>query len=121
MRPSRPILPIAALALAASLFGGSAPALADEPAVEEQIVDALQSLFGKHPGKRANHAKGIVVEGSFKASADAAALTKAAHLQPGVTVPVTARFSDATGIPNIPDGDANANPHGIAVKFHLPG
>jgi catalase len=23
-------------------------------------------------------------------------------------------------VPNIPDGTANANPHGIAVKFHLP-
>src|SRR5690242_15302044 len=120
MCPSRPVLPIAALVFAASLFGGGATAFADEPAVEEQIVDAFQNLFGKHPGKRANHAKGVVAEGTFKASADATGLTSAAHLQPGVTVPVVVRFSDATGIPNIPDGDANANPHGLAVKFHLP-
>ena len=106
------------LALAAAI----APphARADEPAIEEQLVDAFQALFGKHPGQRVNHAKGIVAEGEFAASADATSLSRAAHLQPGVTVPVTARFSDATGVPNIPDGDMNANPHGLAVKFHLP-
>jgi catalase len=38
----------------------------------------------------------------------------------GVTVPVTVRFSDSTGIPNIPDGSKPANPHGMAIKFHLP-
>jgi catalase len=35
-------------------------------------------------------------------------------------VPVTARFSDGTGLPDIADGDPNANPHGMAVRFHLP-
>ena len=33
---------------------------------------------------------------------------------------MTVRFSDSTGIPNIPDGSANAKPHGIAIKYHLP-
>jgi catalase len=33
---------------------------------------------------------------------------------------VTVRFSDSTGIPNIPDGSADAKPHGIAIKYHLP-
>ena len=91
----------------------------EEPPVEEQIVDAFQNLFGKHQGQRVNHAKGIVAEGSFKASPEAAGLTRAAHFQPG-TVPVTVRFSNATGIPNIPDGNPNANPHGLAIKFRLP-
>ena len=72
-------------------IGISPGALAQEPPVEEQIVDAFQTLFGKHPGQRVNHAKGIVAEGSFKASPEAAGLTRAVHFQPG-TVPVTVRF-----------------------------
>src|ERR1700731_3358110 len=92
---------------------------ADQP-VEVQIVDALNKAFGVHPGFRANHAKGVVVEGSFKASPDAPALSKA-KLFDGSTIPVTVRFSDSTGIPNLPDGSASANPHGMAIKFHLPG
>ena len=36
---------------------------ADDAPVAVQIVDALNKHFGVHPGFRANHAKGIVVEG----------------------------------------------------------
>lgn len=107
------------LGLAALLSGTPIPAAAEEPSVEEQIVDALQAAFGKHPGQRANHAKGIVVEGSFQPAPSAASITRAAHFQT-TAVPVVARFSDATGIPNIADGDQKANPHGLAIKFHLP-
>jgi catalase len=110
-----------ALGFAAVAVGLSPGASAQEPPVEEQIVDTFQTLFGKHPGQRVNHAKGIVAEGSFKASPDAAALTRAVHFQSDTgTVPVTVRFSNATGLPNLPDGDPNANPHGMAVKFSLP-
>jgi catalase len=90
----------------------------DQP-LEVQIVDALNKAFGAHPGFRANHAKGIMVEGSFKASSEAPLLSKA-KLFDGSTIPVTVRFSDSTGIPNLPDGSDLANPHGMAIKFHLP-
>jgi catalase len=30
------------------------------------------------------------------------------------------RFSDFAGIPTVPDGDPNASPRGMAVRFHLP-
>jgi hypothetical protein len=30
------------------------------------------------------------------------------------------RFSDATGIPTVPDGADVAEPHGMAITFHLP-
>jgi catalase len=33
---------------------------------------------------------------------------------------VTVRFSDSTGVPNLPDGSPLANPHGMAIKFHAP-
>ncbi|WGS22492.1 MULTISPECIES: catalase family peroxidase [unclassified Bradyrhizobium] len=94
-------------------------ALAQDQPLAEQLVNAMNKVFGVHPGFRANHAKGIAVEGSFKASAEAAGLSRAA-LFSGATIPVTVRFSDSTGVPNLPDGSENANPHGMAVKFHLP-
>jgi catalase len=95
-------------------------ARADDQPLEVQIVDALNKAFGQHPGFRANHAKGIVTEGSFKASPAAAELSRAV-LFGGSTIPVTVRFSDSTGIPNLPDGSDHANPHGMAIKYHLPG
>jgi catalase len=107
-----------ALPLALALTAASAVQAQDKP-VEVQAVDALQKVYGVHPGFRPNHAKGIVTEGSFKASAQAAALSKAA-LFAGTAIPVTVRFSDAGGVPNIPDGSDIANPHGMAIKYHLP-
>jgi catalase len=94
----------------------------DEPEkpVPEQLVDALNTLFGKHLGYRAAHAKGIVCEGMFAPAASAATLSKAPHFQ-GQPVKVTVRFSDSTGIPAIPDGLPDAGPRGMAVRFHLPG
>ncbi|MER2268396.1 catalase family peroxidase [Methylobacterium oxalidis] len=85
----------------------------------EQTVDALNALFGKHAGFRANHAKGVVAEGSFTPSPEGAKLSKASVFA-GPAVPVTVRFSDATGLPTIPDGSVQANPHGMALKFKLP-
>jgi catalase len=92
--------------------------LADEAPLGERLVDVMNQLFGKHPGLRAMHAKGVVVEGSFTPSAAGAKLSTAVLFQ-GAPTPVTARFSDATGLPAIPDGDPNANPHGLGLRFHL--
>src|SRR4029453_18874741 len=94
-------------------------ARADDQPIETAIVDAMNKAFGVHPGFRANHAKGLVTESSFTASPDAAALSKAV-LFDGRKIPVTVRFSDATGIPDLPDGADAANPHGMAIKYHLP-
>ena len=94
-------------------------AWADDQPIETQVVDALNKAFGAHPGFRANHAKGLVVEGTFTASSQGTVLSKALLFN-GNTIPVTVRFSDATGMPNVPDGSRPANPHGMAIKFHLP-
>ena len=94
-------------------------ARADDQPIETQVVDAMNKAFGTHPGFRANHAKGLVVEGSFKASSQAPMLSRTALFN-GSTIPVTVRFSDATGMPNVQDGSKAANPHGMAIKFHLP-
>jgi catalase len=105
--------------MCASLLLASAAAGADTPPLPTQIVDLANKVDGVHPGFRAFHAKGIVVEGSFKASAEAARLSRAALFN-GSTIPVTARFSDGSGMPNAPDGSP-AMPRGIAIKYHLPG
>jgi catalase len=95
-------------------------ALADDPPVTTQVVDLANKLNGVHPGFRAFHAKGIVVEGSFKASPGAASFSRAMLFEGG-TIPVTVRFSDGNGMPDVADGSAAANPHGMAIKYHLPG
>ncbi len=92
---------------------------ASQKSVPEQVVDALTSVYGAHPGARVNHAKGVIVEGTFTPSASAPSVSKAAHFQKQKSpVPVTIRFSDGGGIPTVPDTDAM--PRGMAVKFKLP-
>jgi catalase len=92
---------------------------AEDQPIEVQVVDAMNKVFGVHPGFRATHSKGTVVEGSFRGTSEGAALSKTV-LFDGSTIPVTVRFSNNGGVPTVSDGSADANPHGMAVKFHLP-
>jgi catalase len=110
-----------ALALLAAGFLATSPSGAQDKqtSTPDQLVDALNGVFGKQKENRAVHAKGVVLEGTFTPSASAAGLTKAPHLQ-STAVPVTVRFSNFAGVPTIPDTDPNASPRGMAVKFHLP-
>lgn len=109
-----------AIGCAAALCLCLAPASrAEEGTTAEQTVAVMNTLWGSHPGFRANHAKGVVVEGSFTATPEAAGLSKAS-LFSGKPVPVTVRFSNSTGLPTIPDGAGPANPHGMSMKFALP-
>ena len=110
---------IKACLVALSLTAGLSPALAQDADLGTQIVDGMNKIWGAHPGFRANHAKGVVAEGSFTATPAAVRLSKAVLFN-GAPVPVTVRFSNATGVPNLPDGSPLANPHGMAIKFHLP-
>ncbi|TVY14215.1 Catalase-related peroxidase [Lachnellula arida] len=85
----------------------------------KDLVAQLQALFGKHPGFRATHAKGSeLLSGTFTPSAEAKKLSSAPHFNEATT-PVWVRFSNSTGIPNIPDNDSNADPRGIAIRFIL--
>ena len=83
----------------------------------EQAVDAVGEIFGRHPGRRAVHAKGTVCAGAFTATPAAARLTRAVHMQ-GERVPVTVRFSNASGDPDAPD--ALPDGRGMATKLYLP-
>jgi catalase len=84
----------------------------------QKMVDALYSAFGDHHS-RAVHAKGIMAVGTFEPSAEAANLSKASLFAHG-SLSVLVRFSDFTGIPEIPDTVGDANPRGFAIKFELP-
>lgn len=82
------------------------------------LLEGFQGIFGKHPGMRPAHAKGIILSGTFTPSAEAAKLSTGPHFN-NPSTPVWVRFSNSTGIPNIPDFDSNADPRGIAIRFQL--
>ncbi len=97
----------------------ASPAFAEDASVPEQTVNTLNKIWGSHPGYRANHAKGVVVEGGFTPTTEGATLSKAILFK-GKPSTVTVRFSDSGGLPTLPDGAGTANPHGMAIKFHMP-
>jgi catalase len=81
-----------------------------------EIVAMMRGVFGKHKA-RAAHAKGIVLEGRFAPTDEASLLSQSAVFD-APSLPITVRFSDFTGLPDISDTDDNANPRGMAVRFH---
>ncbi|KAK4507195.1 hypothetical protein PRZ48_000930 [Zasmidium cellare] len=83
-----------------------------------KLVKTLQGAFGTPPEYRPAHARGRLVKGVFTPTAEAASLSKAPHFN-NTSTPIVVRFSSSTGIPNIPDTDANANPRGMAIRFVL--
>ena len=103
-------------ALAAGIIAAvaGAPSLghAAEP---EQIVDALNTIFGKQaPGVRASGAKGQCVKGTFTPTADAKALTKSASF--AAPLPVLGRFSIGGGNPKVAD-NAKAAVRGFSFQI----
>jgi catalase len=96
------------------------PLPSDEKLIQlgNDLLEQFNIIFGSHPGYRPAHAKGVLLTGTFNPSSEAASLTRAPHVS-RESAPVTVRFSDSTGLPTIPDNDANANPRGMAIRFHL--
>ena len=84
----------------------------------EEAIERIGARFGVHSGRRALHARGVVVGGSFTASAEGGALTTAPHMS-GEPVEVIARFSNGSGDPDEPDKAPDVR--GLAVRFELPG
>jgi catalase len=87
-------------------------------ALAQELIAQFDQIFGLHPGYRPAHAKGLMLSGSFKPAAVAQELTKAPHVAREST-PVTVRFSNSTGLPQLPDNVAEANPRGLAIRFNL--
>ncbi|KAI1615876.1 catalase [Exophiala viscosa] len=84
-----------------------------------QLVDTLRSAFNTPKEFRPAHARGILINGKFTPTSEAASLSKAPHFSQEST-PVTVRFSNSTGLPQIPDNENDANPRGFALRFNLP-
>lgn len=105
-----------ALVLVLGIAAQPAPAIAQADEAT-QLVGDLHAAFGNHHA-RAIHAKGVILEGSFTPTKEARALCTALVFA-SAPVPVTVRFSDFTGFPDIPDTAEGANPRGFAVKLRL--
>ncbi len=114
----------AGIVLAGSISGANGQDAAAKPAASkdlaQQIFDTMILVPGNKPDHRPVHAKGIVCQGTFTASSDAAGLSKAAHFS-GTSVPVTVRFSDGSPDPSIADNSPDAGTRGMAIRFKLPG
>lgn len=107
------------LTASASAASPTAPPSISPNQSPQDLVNALHSAFGEHHA-RAVHAKGIVLTGHFLADESAQSLSTAPIFKAG-TLPLTVRFSDFTGIPDIPDNIGDANPRGLAVKIKAAG
>lgn len=94
-------------------------AMAAEPEVTpDQVVTAIEHVFGVTPGQRRNHIKGTCAAGEFIGIHKAAAPYTRSTLFSGKPVPVVARFSLAGGNPKAPD--TARSPRGMALEFNLP-
>ena len=113
----------AGVLLVGSTFGASAQQTGDNALTEKQLVheifDTMLQIHGVKSGYRVVHAKGVVCQGTFMPSKDAATLSRAGHFQ-DVSVPVTVRLSDGNPDPIIPDNTPNAGPRGMSLRFKLP-
>ena len=87
-------------------------------ALANDLLQQFDKIFGLNPGFRPAHAKGLMLEGVFTPSPKAESLSRAPHFSREST-PVSVRFSNSTGVPLIPDNDPNADPRGLAIRFHL--
>lgn len=90
---------------------------AEKEVTAEQMVSALESTFGLHPGERRNHIKGTCAAGVFVGSPEAQVYTRSA-LFSGEPLPVIARFSLPGGNPKA--SDSAKIPRGMALQFRLP-
>jgi catalase len=84
----------------------------------QAFLDAFNKAFGRHPGYRTNHAKGVSVAGWFDSNGNGRELSTAAVFAPGRT-PVIGRFSAAGGNPHTADSPAGGR--GLGLAFGFPG
>lgn len=80
-------------------------------------VDALEALFGTHPGFRRGQAKGVCATGHFTGTDAGASLSSASAFN-GDKHPVIARFSVGGGNPAATDQSRSAR--GLALQMTLP-
>ena len=99
-------------------FGTPLGIAAEAEVTPDQVVSAIEGVFGVTPGQRRNHIKGTCAAGEFVGDPKAADAYSRSALFSGKPVPVVARFSLAGGNPKVPD--VAKNPRGMALEFSLP-
>lgn len=89
-----------------------------ENIMARQLIDKLyEGIPQEIKGHRVNHAKGIVLSGTFTPTKQAKQISTAPHF--ATTTPIIVRLSNSTGIPDIEDQNPKASPRGIAIRFKL--
>ena len=83
----------------------------------QDAITRLRAAFRGKPGYRTLHAKGAFYSGTFTATPEATALSRAGHLS-GEPVPVLVRWSNGGG--NVGVGDGKPDVRGMAVSWKLP-
>lgn len=92
----------------------------DSAQVRKQLRGFIvQQRIATNRGHIIAHAKGKILVGTFTPSAEASKLSRALHFNAPSTK-VWLRFSNSTGVPQIPDNVGDADPRGLAIRFHLP-
>jgi catalase len=113
------LMGLALVGLASAALTG-ALALAEQQQTDQttaqQMIDALEGAFGKHPGFRKNHAKGMCASGFFVGLPEATEYSRSAIFS-SAEVPVVVRFSLGGGDPDAPD--TGKGPRGIGIEFRL--
>lgn len=99
-----------------SLFSQTSLRSQGPPDLSQQIAEVMSQGPSGKAHQRFVHAKGVVVQGYFHASPEAASISRAAHLQGGA-VPVTIRFSDGAPDSTVADTSPDAAPRGMAIRF----
>ncbi|WP_374349502.1 catalase [Chitinimonas sp.] len=106
--------------LAINLFCASYSQAAEKvaPVTPQALLDQLRALPGTDANGRVQHNKGVILTGTFEPTIQAALMSRARHFH--FPSQVIARFSNATGLPDIADNSPNASPHGVALRFTMP-
>ena len=86
--------------------------------LHEQLVEAANSLYGSHEGRRAFHAKASWARGTFTVNPEGTRLSRAAHMS-GEPIEALIRFSNASGDPQA--NYASRDGRGMAVKLRWDG
>jgi catalase len=84
----------------------------------QTFLDGFAKVFGRQPGFRKNHAKGVSVTGWFDGNGNASAVSTAAVFG-RVRTPVVGRFSLAGGNPHT--ADTAKAVRGLGLAFGFPG
>lgn len=108
---------VGAVDIGAFLYAGGR--LPPDELTPARLTDGFESVFGKHPGFRRNHAKGVSVTGSFSGNGAGSAVSEAVVFEAGRRTPVIGRFSLSGGTPDV--ADATKTVRGLGLRFDLPG